>query len=432
MSGVHTPGEGNPADLEKFLQRVRPPRWKNPKPSAIYDFAIIGAGPAGLAAADAAVRLGLKVALLERNRLGGNSLNAGSIPSKAIIRTAHVYAVLREASELGATEPTPQAVDFKTVMARMRRIRTRVAEYNSVDRLQAKGIEIFFGETRFTGPDTLIVGDMPLRFKKALIATGARPRPSNIPGLEEIGYQTSATIFDLEALPKRLAIIGGGPLGCELAQAFCRLCCHVTIAQNDPKFLPREERDAAALLSQSLARDGVEIRLNTTVVGAHVENGTKFLDTIDYDVKGQIPADEILLSIGRIANVEPLALQVAGIECDAEHNIVVDDFLNTTNLNVYAAGDVCMSHKFTNVAEASARIVVRNAFQEARRKRSHLTIPWCTFCDPEIAHIGIQVWEAKSQYSDKNIYHYDAGRRPRYHGRAGRWFRENPRERGNR
>jgi pyruvate/2-oxoglutarate dehydrogenase complex dihydrolipoamide dehydrogenase (E3) component len=395
MSGVHVPIETDRTDLAKFLQRVRPPGWQNPKPTGTYDLAVIGAGPAGLAAADTAARLGLSVALLERDRLGGNSLNAGSIPSKAIIRTAHLYAAMRDASELGAAQPTERAPDFKAVMARMRRIRTRIAEYNSVERLQTNGITIFFGNTRFAGRQSLIVDDTKLRFRKALIATGARPRSPDIPGLDQLGYRTSATIFELETLPKRLAIVGGGPLGCELAQAFCRLGSHVTIAQNDPKFLPREERDAADLLSRSLARDGVEIRLNTTVVGARDQGGTKVLDTVNDGVRGLIPADEILLSIGRVPNVESLGLEVAGIACNSDHSIKVDDYLRTTNAKVYAAGDVCMPDKFTNAAQASARMAVRNAFQRTRRRRSHLTIPWCTFCDPEIAHVGLHVWEAK-------------------------------------
>jgi pyruvate/2-oxoglutarate dehydrogenase complex dihydrolipoamide dehydrogenase (E3) component len=214
--------------------------------------------------------------------------------------------------------------------------------------------------------------------------------------LDETGYRTSENIFSMPSLPGRLVVVGGGPLGCELAQAFCRLGSRVTIMQNDPKFLPREERDAAELLSESMARDGVDIMLNTTAVGAHGENGSKAVDGENYDKKISVPADEILLSIGRLPNVETLNLKGAGIDCD-EVGVRVDDFLRTTNENVYAAGDVCMSHKFTNVALGSARIAVRNAFEGRKLRHSEMMVPWCTYCEPEIAHVGMQVWDARQR-----------------------------------
>jgi pyruvate/2-oxoglutarate dehydrogenase complex dihydrolipoamide dehydrogenase (E3) component len=385
-----------PDDEDVFLRRVRPEQWQNPVPKGIYDLAILGAGPAGIAAAEEAVRLGARVALIERNRVGGNSLNAGSVPSKAIVKSAGVYAAMHKAEEFGAPMPTEPPLDFAKVMDRMRRVRTRISEHHSVEKLRARGIDIFFDTARFESVESIRVCDAELRFKKALIATGARPKaPLEIPGLERTGYRTSATIFDTDVLPMRLAVIGGGPLGCELAQAFCRLGSHVTIVQNDPKFLPREERDAAEILSRSMARDGVEIRLNTTVVGARKSTGAKVLETLNNDVRCDIEADEILLSIGRVPNVEDLGLETAGISIDAKRVIKVDDFLATANPAVYAAGDVCMDLKFTNAAQASARIAVRNALLGTHERQSQLIIPWCTYCDPEIAHIGMHVWEAR-------------------------------------
>jgi pyruvate/2-oxoglutarate dehydrogenase complex dihydrolipoamide dehydrogenase (E3) component len=389
--------KAKPDDEEAFLRRVRPEDWENPVPRNVYDLAIIGAGPAGLAAAESAARLGFSVALIERNRIGGNSLNVGSVPSKAIIRTARVYGTMRDAEEFGAPVPNEPALEFDKVMARMRRIRTRISEYNSAHNLTVLGVDIFFGNARFERADVLLVGDTRLHFKKALIATGARPRAPDIPGLDQIGYHTSATIFEMAALPKRLAVIGGGPLGCELAQAFCRLGSHVTIVQNDPKFLPREERDAAEILSRSMARDGVEIRLNTTVVGARCESGVKILKTVNNDVESDIQADEILLSIGRVPNVEELGLEAAAVEFDTDQGIKVDDFLRSTNPNVYAAGDACLSLKFTNAAQFSGRMAVQNALMQAQQRQSSSAIPWCTYCDPEIAHIGLHVWEARQQ-----------------------------------
>lgn len=386
-----------PDDEKTFLQRVRPEGWNNPVARSTYNLAIVGAGPAGLAAAESAARLGFSVALIERNRMGGNSLNVGSIPSKAIIRTARVFGMMRDAEEFGAPIPSEPALEFGEAMARMRRIRTRISEYNSVHNLTALGVDVFFGNARFESASAILVGNTRLHFKKALIATGARPRAPDIPGLEGTGYRTSATIFDMAALPKRLAVIGGGPLGCELAQAFCRLGSHVTIVQNDPKFLPREERDAAEILSRSMARDGMEIRLNTTVVGARRANGTKVLETVNNEVKGEVKADEILLSIGRVPNVEELDLEAAGVALDTDLGIMVDDFLRSTNPNVYAAGDVCLALKFTNAAQSSARVAVQNALMQVQRQQSCTAIPWCTYCDPEIAHIGLHVWEARQQ-----------------------------------
>jgi pyruvate/2-oxoglutarate dehydrogenase complex dihydrolipoamide dehydrogenase (E3) component len=386
-----------PGDEETFLARVRPKNWENPEPRSAYDLAIVGAGPAGLAAAESAARLGFSVILIERNRLGGNSLNVGSVPSKAIIRTAHVYGTMREAEEFGAPIPKEPALEFGEVMARMRRIRMRISEHHSVHELTRLGIDIFFGSARFDSPGVLLVGDTRVHFKKALIATGARPRAPDIAGLDQTGYRTSETIFELTALPNRLVVIGGGPLGCELAQAFCRLGSHVTIVQNDPKFLPREERDAAEILTRSMARDGVEIRLNTTVVGARCEGRAKILHVVNSGNESDIQADEVLLSIGRVPNVEELDLETAGVDFDPDQGIRIDDFLRSTNPNVYAAGDVCLELKFTNAAQSSACMAVQNALMKMEQRKSGSAIPWCTFCDPEIAHIGLHVWEARQQ-----------------------------------
>ena len=348
-------------------------------------------------AAEAAAHLGFKVALIERNRIGGNSLNLGSVPSKSIIATARSFAARRKAEETGAPVPIEPPLNFGEVMARMRRIRTRISEHHSVEEIVRIGVDLFFGVAQFESADTLLIANTKLRFRKALIATGARPRPPTIPGLDDLGYLTSATIFGINDLPRRLAVIGGGPLGCEMAQAFCRLGSHVTIVQNDPKFLPREERDAAEILSRSMARDGVVIRLNTTVVGAHAAGAAKVLETINNDVKSDIEIDEVLLSIGRVPNVEELGLDSAGISLDGDQGIEVDDFLCTTNPNVYAAGDVCLELKFTNAAAASGRIATQNALSKGQKRHSQLIVPWCTYCDPEIAHIGVHVWEARQQ-----------------------------------
>src|SRR5580765_6803720 len=236
---------------QERMQYVRPPGWRNPKPSGRYTLVVVGGGPAGLVAASTAASMGAKVALVERALLGGNCLNVGCIPSKAIIRTSRLYAEMRNAERYGAQVPSDIRVDFPAVMQRMRRIRARTSRVDSVQRLSAAGVDVFLGEAHFTGADTLSVDGVKLRFGKAVVATGARPDTPSIPGLIEAGYLTNENVFDLTELPPRLLVIGGGPLGCELAQAFSRFGAQTTIAQNIPLFLPKEERDAAQILSDA-------------------------------------------------------------------------------------------------------------------------------------------------------------------------------------
>jgi pyruvate/2-oxoglutarate dehydrogenase complex dihydrolipoamide dehydrogenase (E3) component len=380
-----------------WLDNVRPSEWRNPVPAAIYNLAVVGAGTAGLVAAHAAAALGAKVAVIERALLGGDCLNVGCVPSKAILRTSRLYAEMREAEQYGGQAPAESRVDFPAVMQRMRGIRARISLADSARRLSAAGVDVFFGEARFTAADVLAVDGAKLRFKKALIATGARPDTPSIPGLAEAGYLTNENVFDLTELPRRLLVIGGGPLGCELAQAFCRFGAQTIIAQNNPTFLPREERDAAQILSNAFARDGIDVRLNTTAVNVRVEDGQKRVDLVSEDYKSTVAVDAILTGTGRVPMVTGLNLEAAGVDYDTTTGIRVDDFLRTSNPRIYAAGDACLEHKFTHTADASARIVVQNALFLGRRRLSALTIPWCTYTDPEIAHVGLYVREAREQ-----------------------------------
>ena len=257
---------------------------------------------------------------------------------------------------------------------------------------------MFFGEARFSATDALTVDGATLRFQKAMIATGARPDTPSIPGLVEAGFLTNENVFDLTELPHRLLVIGGGPLGCELAQVFCRFGAQTTIVQDLPLFLPKEERDAAQILSDAFARDGIEVRLNTNVVKVRVEGGQKVVDLVSDDYKSAVVVDAILTGTGRLPNVEGLDLEAAGVDCDATTGVRVNDFLQTSNPRIYAAGDACLEHKFTHTADASARIVVQNALFLGRQRLSALTIPWCTYTDPEIAHVGLYVREARDRH----------------------------------
>jgi pyruvate/2-oxoglutarate dehydrogenase complex dihydrolipoamide dehydrogenase (E3) component len=377
-----------------FLANVHPPAWRNPDPTDRYNLVVIGAGPAGLTAARTAAALGAKVALVERNLIGGDCLNVGCVPSKAIIRTSRLYADMRAARSFGAQVPTGMGMDFASVMGRIRRIQTRISRMEPVRELSAMGIDVFFGEAQFSGPRAVRVEGKTLHFRKALIATGGRPMMSSISGLAETGFLTNENVFDLTEAPRRLLVVGGGPLGCELAQAFCRLGSHVIIAQDEPMFLPKEERDAAQILSDALARDGVEIHLNTEAVAARIEGGQKVVDLVSDDRKISVSVDEILTGIGHAPAVAGLNLEAAGVQYDTKKGIQVDDFLQTTNRRIYAAGDVCLEHKYTHTADATARIVVQNALFLGRKRLSALTIPWCTYTDPEIAHVGLYIWDA--------------------------------------
>jgi pyruvate/2-oxoglutarate dehydrogenase complex dihydrolipoamide dehydrogenase (E3) component len=279
----------------------------------------------------------------------------------------------------------------------MREIRARISRAASVRRLVAANVDVFFGDARFTGTDTLAVDGTQLRFKKALIATGARPDTPSIPGLPEAGYLTNETVFDLTEAPRRLLVIGGGPLGCEIAQAFCRLGVETIIAQERPLFLPREERDAAQILADSFARDGMDVRLNAKAVGVRVEHGRKLVELVTDGEKTTITVDAILTGTGRVPNVDELNLGAAGVTYDNTIGVHVDDFLRTSSRRIYAAGDACLADKFNHTADASARLAVRNALLFGRQRLSALVIPWCTYTDPEIAHVGLYVRQALEQ-----------------------------------
>lgn len=399
MDHLHPPFKhpaGGAHDHE-LCEHTHPAHWRNPQPRDCYPLVVIGGGPAGIAAARQAAHNGIKVALVERDLLGGNSLNFSSLPSKALIRTSRLYADMRNALHYGACQPAPIEVDFALVMERLRRIRARISRLDSAQRLSDEGIDVFLGAGAFTSSHTLDVQGSQLRFRKALIATGSRSMLPPIAGLAEAGYHTNETVFDLTALPKNLLIIGGGPVGCELAQALARLGSRTIIVHKHPLFLPKEERDAAQMVADALARDGVEIHLNTHATKVWVEDGKKCVQTWNDGNVATIRVDEILTGIGRVPAVSGLGLDAAGIGYDVQSGIHVDDFLRTSQRHIYAAGDACLEQQFVASAVASARLAVDNALFFGRRRMSALTIPWCTYTDPEIAHVGLYARQARER-----------------------------------
>lgn len=378
----------------RLVAQVHPADWTNPTPAGRYNLVVIGAGTAGLVTAAGAAGLGAKVALIERELMGGDCLNVGCVPSKGLISAARIAATVRRAGEFGVHVPDGVAVDFPAVMERMRRLRADIAPNDSAARFQSLGVDVFLGDGRFTGRDTIEVGGQSLRFRKAVIATGARAHRPDVPGLAEAGFLTNESVFALTALPPRLTVLGGGPIGCELAQAFARFGSEVTLLERSDQLLGREDRDAADVLAAALEGDGVTILLNATLDRVERESSGKRLHVTQDGQPWLIEADEILVAAGRVPNVGGLNLEAAGVPYDLRQGVTVNDRLQTANPRIYAAGDVCSRFKFTHAADFQARIVLQNALFGGRAKASALTIPWCTYTSPEVAHVGLTEWEA--------------------------------------
>jgi pyruvate/2-oxoglutarate dehydrogenase complex dihydrolipoamide dehydrogenase (E3) component len=381
-----------------LVAHVHPARWQNPAPAGKYNLVVLGAGTAGLVSAIGAAGLGAKVALVERHLMGGDCLNVGCVPSKGIIRAARAAAAVREGAAFGVRAGRVD-VDFGAAMERMRSLRAGIAPNDSAQRYAGLGVDVFFGEARFLGPEAVDVDGQRLRFARAVIATGGRASSPPIPGLAEVGYLTNETVFSLTELPRRLVVIGAGPIGCELAQAFRRFGSEVTIVSLDPRVLPREDADASAVLERRFAAEGVRLRLGAKILRAERRADAR---AVVFERDGKLEealGDAILVAVGRAPNVEGLDLENAGVAY-VRRGVEVDDRLRTTNRRIYAAGDVCSAYKFTHAADAMARVVIQNALFFGRKKGSALVIPWSTYTDPEIAHVGLHEREAQERGHD--------------------------------
>jgi pyruvate/2-oxoglutarate dehydrogenase complex dihydrolipoamide dehydrogenase (E3) component len=392
-----------PADAhnQRLVEAVHPPDWTNPVPDGRYNLVVLGAGTAGLVAASIAASLGGKVALIERHLMGGDCLNVGCVPSKGLLRAARALADVRDAGRFGIHVPDGVEVDFGAVMERMRSIRADIGPHDGARRFADMGIDVYLGDATFTARDSVEVGGQTLRFTRAAICTGGRAAAPPIPGLADVDHLTNESIFSLTELPPRLAIIGAGPIGAELSQAFARFGSQVVLIELGGHILMREDPDAAAIVQAALARDGVDLRLSATIDSVSAEGDEK---VIKLSVDGQateVRVDALLVAVGRAPNVDGLGLDAAGVEFDARLGVTVDDHLQTSNAAIFAAGDVCSAYKFTHTADFLARALVQNALFSVlglgRKRVSALKIPWCTYTDPEIAHVGLYAADAERE-----------------------------------
>ena len=321
--------------------------------------------------------------------MGGDCLNYGCVPSKGIIRAAAAFADVRDASQYGVQSNGDASMDFGVAMERMRRLRARISRNDSVKRYSEAGVDVFLGDGRFTGPREIEVGGQTLRFAKAVIATGGRAVAPPVEGLAEAGYLTNETVFNLTELPARVAVIGGGPIGSELAQTFCRMGSRVTLIHTGDHVLNREDDDAAHLVQESMLRDGVELALSASLFAVEVRGEDKVLRYKDGPGNTrEVAVDAIMVSAGRTANVDGLGLETAGVAF-TPRGVQVDDNLRTTNPQ-----SLLRRRKLTFPVSHTRPIswpesLIANALFKGRQKASALTIPWCTYTEPQIAHVGV-------------------------------------------
>ena len=381
------------------------------KSEGVYNVVVVGAGTAGLVTAAGTAGLGGRVALIERNLMGGDCLNFGCVPSKALISSARLIQQIRQAEKWGLDRQSPQFV-FEKVFERMRARRAKIAPNDSQERFESLGVDVFRGEARFVSPHEVEVNGQKLHAENFVIATGSRAAIPKMKGIDAVPYFTNETIFDeLKEKPESLIVLGGGPIGCELAQTFQRLGVQVTIIQRGDQLLPREDRDVAEFLEHRLINEGVRMIKNADAHSvATTDAGELALQLLDREperlAERTLFADALLLAIGRTPNLQSLDLKSAGVEV-SERGLRVNDYLQTSRRHIYAVGDVIGPFLFTHMADAHARVVVRNIlapFQFLRQKMDYSVVPWCTYVDPEVAHVGLGEKEAQQKNIDYDLF----------------------------
>ena len=380
---------------------------------AVYDLTIIGGGSAGLVLAVAGARLGKKTALVEKHRIGGDCLWTGCVPSKALLKAAKVANSIQNAEKYGISVPetTP---DWQGVMAYVRGTQHVIeGEHDNPERFREMGVDVIFGDGHFESSDTFVVEDTEngetrtLKSRKFVVSTGSRPIAPPIPGLESCAYLDSETVWELEEFPERLLVVGAGPIGVELGQAFHRLGADVTIAQRSGRILTKEDTDVSEQLLSYLREEGITIRLNTNI--AQVARNQEGINVqFDDSENGTVEQtfDKILIAAGRAPNVEGLGLDKIGVQVGRQ-GIEVNNRLQTSVRNIYAAGDVIGHYLFTHVAAFQAQLLLRNIFFPLSNTINYAVVPWTTFCDPEVARCGLTEAEAREKHGDVDVFTLD-------------------------
>ena len=358
-----------------------------------WDLLVVGGGTAGIVGAKTAARLGARVLLVERHRTGGDCLWTGCVPSKALLAAAGVAASARNGHRFGV-DVAEVSVDFAQVMGHVRATIQHIAPIDSIEALEKASVTVSTATARFTGPDSAEVDGKPVKFRQALVATGASPAVPPIPGLSDVDFLTSDTVWGLSELPAELVVLGGGSIGCELGQAFARLGSRVSVVEGAPRILPREDPLAAAELARALVDDGVDLHTGSGV--ASVEPTGSGSGVLHVESGRQVPFSCLLVAVGRAPRTQGFGLAVAGVEVDDRGFVVVDDLLRTTNPRIWAAGDLTGHPQFTHTAGVHASMAASNAILGVRRKVDLTAVPRVTFTDPEVAAVGIETDRAPS------------------------------------
>ena len=394
-----------------WLARMRVYKpWRGAKPDEFdFNMVVIGAGSAGLVSAYIAAAVKSKVALIERDAMGGDCLNTGCVPSKALLRSAKLAHDINRAEQFGIKHAAGQP-QFSAVMSRVQQVIAKIEPHDSVERYTQLGVDCFQGEAEIVSPWEVRVGDRTLTARNIVLATGAEPFVPPIPGIDDVGFLTSDTVWGLEDLPRRLLVLGGGPIGSELAQAFCRLGSEVTLVDMAPRVLPREDSDASELVQRSFEADGIAVMVNhkTTAFGRDGDRKWAVVEHVESGATAEIEFDEVLVAVGRKARDDTPGMETLGLERTRAGTLVVDDYLRTKYPNIYACGDSVGPYQFTHVAAHQAWYAAVNALFGTFKKFKvdYRVIPWATFTDPEVARVGLSETEAKEQDIEYEITRY--------------------------
>lgn len=371
-----------------------------------FDIVILGGGAAGLFSASVARALGARVCIIEKKRLGGDCTWFGCMPSKAILKSAHVARMIRESERFGVSLQNPSSLDTSGVLARVRDVVKEIATHHEPDDLRKRGIDVIFGNPRFEDRRTLDVDGARIFGKRFILCTGSHPVVLPIDGLQDIGYLTNENIFDLNALPSSLIVLGGGPIGSEMSQALCRLGTTVSLVEMQERILFREEPELAGIVAARFKKEGINTLTGKKAVKAARKDGQVVLTLEDREGRREeIAAENILIAVGRAPNLSGLDLEKAGVEC-TDRGLKLNPFLQTTNPGVFACGDIASPYQFSHVAAYQASIAVRNAMfrRIAWQRVNYDNMAWATFTDPELAHLGLTEHEAREKYAGIRVY----------------------------